>query len=294
MDSNDHGHRGAVADEAPLQVDHWIPIAVAAPRLGVTPETLVDWCENGLVAWRLASQDDEETALVNFEEARRCAANLGGGSGRVAPPAPEPRPELPQWIQQLAETWRQAARTEAEVDFLNDKLAEVTAELEEHRAHSRSAHDALVAETRKAVAQAAHATLAAQQAASSVALQAETKALQEELVEAAHQAAVDAREAAAHAATRLAEQEKSQQAAERARLEAMETVRAAARSAQEAQAMVEAAKREAIEIGLKVREDMAQAADDAILLARRASEDARSTAAHAAQEEARRAIAIAS
>src|SRR3712207_7597135 len=37
---------------------------------------------------------------------------------------PEPKGELPQWIQQLAETWRQAARTEAEVEFLNNKLAD--------------------------------------------------------------------------------------------------------------------------------------------------------------------------
>lgn len=95
MELDDHGNGIATEDEAVLQVEQWVPIAIAAPRLDVAPEVLVGWCENGLVAWRLASEDDEETALVNFDEARRCAVNLSAAPA----PAAEPKPELPQWIQ---------------------------------------------------------------------------------------------------------------------------------------------------------------------------------------------------
>jgi hypothetical protein len=72
--------------------------------------------------------------------------------------------QLPEWIEELAENWRAAARTETERAFWNEQLKELKASFEKERSDNERIRRQLLEESRKAVAQSAHASLAARHA----------------------------------------------------------------------------------------------------------------------------------
>lgn len=81
-----------------------------------------------------------------------------------APRGPDDLGELPGWILELAEGWRRSAKTEAEMAFWHEQVAEIRRAFDDQARSNESARRALEAESRRAVAQAAHAAIQAKTA----------------------------------------------------------------------------------------------------------------------------------
>ena len=88
-------------------VDEWVSRAEAASRAGVHRNTILDWERRGLVRTRRAAGPTGEQVVVRVADLDRVIADR---------PERTPRPDL--------------AALEAEVRYLRERLAEVTAERE--------------------------------------------------------------------------------------------------------------------------------------------------------------------
>ncbi|MDQ3963855.1 MAG: hypothetical protein M3277_08100, partial [Actinomycetota bacterium] len=202
MDSTDE-RTSAPLDDA-LEITEWIPAATAAQRMGVQPRTLRGWCEGGHVPYRTAQGEGGLVALVDIGaaeayrrslETRPTVPSLGSAlrldaqTDGESPPLPrDGRPDMPQWVSELANAWKRAAKAEAEVEAFKDQLADIARGLEVQEAAARAAQEAVINESRQAVRHAAHAAHAAHQAAAEVTAQAEVLARDEAAVSGAEDA----------------------------------------------------------------------------------------------------------
>ena len=140
-------------------------------------------------------------------------------------------PQTPEWVTELAEAWRRAAKAEADVEAFKRQLTDIGANLEAQETAARAAQQSVVQESRQAVTHAAHAAHAAEQAAAQVAEQAAILAAQQDALNITEDAAKAARLSAQTAATSLAEHGAHETTAQAARDEAVRATAEAVRAA---------------------------------------------------------------
>ena len=121
-------------------IEEWIPIRDAAERLGISEESILRWCESGAIPWRLTSKYDEESSLVEWDALRHHHESLSG----------EKPGGMPEWVEQLVETWKRSAETEEEMRFLGRQVGEIQRIFEEHKRQADELHLAMRRESDRA------------------------------------------------------------------------------------------------------------------------------------------------
>lgn len=204
--------------------------------------------------------------------------DAGRSTFRSPPPPPfgdaEDDTPLPEWIEQMIASWRASARTRSDVAWLTEQVAGVVDYLHEQRAALDDVRSQVEGGVRTAVAQAAHASIAARQAAAAVEEQSAVRGATEEMLLGAKAAAETAASAAARSAENLARQLELEDEARATRDELATEIRDHALAAMDARRTAEEVLKQTTVLGDELRRDLERLGDEAMERARQSAEAA--------------------
>ena len=69
METDEHRNLPA-SGRAKRTMEEWIPISSASERLGIDEASIMDWCESGVIPWRLSGADGGDSTLVEWSALR--------------------------------------------------------------------------------------------------------------------------------------------------------------------------------------------------------------------------------